>query len=283
MLDLASWSTHTPSKLVRLIFFVLLSVGLMMLDHNGRHIDKIRAGLNLALYPLQAVAAVPARAGAWLIELFRSDRVLREEFERLRAEYPLLLAKLQKYEALEAENAQLLKLLGASERVAERVLAAELLEIGSEPKTRKLLIAKGSQHGVFLGQPVIDAYGIMGQITEVNLYTSRVTLITDPSHSIPVQVKRGGLRAIVFGTGGDMVAVRFLTTLADIQEGDLLVSSGIGGGFPAGYPVARVFRIGSDPNEASLEVEAKPVAQLSHNKEVLLIWPGESAHKRTKK
>ena len=283
MLDLASWSTRTPSKLVRLIFFVLLSVGLMMLDHNGRHLDKIRTGLNLALYPIQAVAAIPVRAGAWLAELFRSDRVLREEYERLRAEYPLLLAKLQKYEAIEAENAQLLKLLNASERVAERALAAELLEVGPEPYTRKLLIAKGSQHGVFLGQPVIDAYGIVGQITEVNLYTGRVTLITDPSHALPVQVNRSGLRAMVFGTGRDMVAVRYLTTLADIQEGDLLVSSGIGGGFPAGYPVARVFRIGSDPNEAFLEIEAKPVAQLNHNKEVLLIWPGESARRRTKK
>jgi rod shape-determining protein MreC len=283
MVDLTGWSTRTPSKLVRLIFFALMSVVLMMLDHNGRHLDKIRAGLSLALYPIQAVAAVPARAGIWLAELFRSDRVLREEYERLRAEYPLLLAKLQKYEAIEADNAQLRQLLSASERVAERALTAELLEVGSEPYTRKLLIAKGGQHGVFLGQPVIDAFGIMGQITEVNLYTSRVTLITDPSHAIPVQVNRSGLRAMVFGTGRDMVAVRYLTAAADVQEGDLLVSSGIGGGFPAGYPVARVFRIGSDPNEAFLEIEAKPVAQLNHNREVLLIWPGESTLGRAKK
>lgn len=283
MLNLASWSTRTPSKLVRLIFFVLLSAGLMMLDHQGRHLDKLRAALNLALYPIQAVAAVPTRAGAWLAGVFRSDRALREEHERLSAEYPLLLAKLQKYEAIETENAQLRKLLNASERVAERALAAELLEVGSEPYTRKLLIAKGGQHGVFLGQPAIDAYGIVGQITEVNLYTSRVTLITDPSHAIPVQVNRSGLRAMVFGTGRDMVAVRYLTALADIQEGDLLVSSGIGGGFPAGYPVARVFRIGSDPNEAFLEIEAKPVAQLNHNKEVLIIWPGERAPGQAKK
>ncbi len=283
MVDLASWSTRTPSTLVRLVFFALLSVGLMMLDHNGRHLDTIRAGLNLALYPIQAVAAIPARTGAWLTELFRSDRALREEHEALRTEYPQLLARLQKYEAIEADNAQLRKLLSASARVSERALAAELLEVGSEPYTRKLLIAKGSQHGVFLGQPVIDAFGIMGQITEVNLYTSRITLITDPSHAIPVQVNRGGLRAMVFGTGRDMVAVRYLTALADIQEGDLLVSSGIGGGFPAGYPVARVFSIGSDPNEAFLEIEAKPVAQLNHNKEVLLIWPGESARGQAKK
>ncbi len=279
MVDFASWSTHTPSKLARLVFFALLSVGLMMLDHHGQHLDKIRSALNFALYPLQAVAAVPTRTGAWLIEFFRGDRALHEEHARLRAEYPLLLAKLQKYEAIETENAQLRKLLSAAARVAERALAAELLEVGAQPFTRKLVIAKGSRHDVFLGQPVIDAFGVMGQITEVNLYTSRVTLITDPSHAIPAQVNRSGLRAMVFGTGQDTVAVRYLTALADIQEGDLLVSSGIGGGFPAGYPVARVSRIGSDPNESFLEVEAKPVAQLGHNKEVLLIWPGDASAK----
>jgi len=283
MADFAGWSTRTPSNLARLVFLALLSVGLMMLDHHGRHLDTIRAGLNLALYPLQAIATVPTRTGAWLIELFRGDRGLREEYETLRAEYPPLLAKLQRYEALEAENAQFRKLLGAAARVTERALVAELLEVGPEPYTRKLVIAKGSQHGVFQGQPVLDAFGVMGQITEANLYTSRVTLITDASHAIPVQVNRSGLRATVFGIGQDTVAVRYLTALADIQEGDLLVSSGLGGGFPAGYPVARVSRIGSDPNEAFLEVEAKPVAQLGHNKEVLLIWPGGVAPGQTKK
>jgi rod shape-determining protein MreC len=283
MADFASWSTRAPSNLVRLILFALLSVGLMMLDHRGQHLDKIRSGLNVALYPLQAVASVPTRTGAWLIEFFRGDQALREEHGMLRAEYPLLLAKLQKYEAIETENAHLRKLLSAAARVAERALAAELLEVGPEPFTRKLVIAKGGRHDVFLGQPVIDAFGIMGQITEVNLHTSRVTLITDPSHAIPVQVNRSGLRAMVFGTGQDTVAVRYLTALADIQEGDLLVSSGIGGGFPAGYPVARVSRIGSDPNEAFLKVEAKPVAQLGHNKEALLIWPGDAARGQAKK
>lgn len=283
MVDLASWSTRTPSNLVRLVFVALLSVGLMMLDHQGRHLDKIRSILSIALYPLQAVATVPTRTGAWLIEFFRGDRAMREDYEKLRADRPLLLAKLQKYEALEAENNHFRRLLNAAERVSERALVAELLEVGPEPFTRKIVITKGAQHGVYLGQPVIDASGIMGQVTEVDPYTSRVTLITDPGHAIPVQVNRSGLRAMVFGTGQDALAVRYLTALADIQSGDLLVSSGIGGGFPAGYPVARVSRIDNDPNEAFLAVDAEPVARIDHNKEVLLIWPDSAAKPQAKK
>lgn len=283
MVDFARWSTRTPSNLVRFVFVVLLSVGLMMLDHQGRHLGRIRSVLSIALYPFQAVATVPTRTGAWLIEFFRSDRAMREDYEKLRTERPLLLANLQKYEALEAENNHFRRLLNAAERVSERALVAELLEVGPEPFTRKIVITKGERHGVYLGQPVIDAFGIMGQVTEVDPYTSRVTLITDPSHAIPVQINRSGLRAMVFGTGQDAVAVRYLTAHADIQAGDLLVSSGIGGRFPAGYPVARVSRINNDPNEAFLAVEAEPVAQLGHNKEVLLIWPGSAAKPQAKK
>lgn len=283
MVDITSWSTRTPSNLVRLVFVALLSVGLMMLDHQGRHLGKIRSVLSIALYPFQAVATVPTRTGAWLIEFFRGDRAMREDYEKLRADRPLLLAKLQKYQALEAENDHFRKLLNAAERVSERALVAELLEVGPEPFTRKIVIAKGEHHGVYLGQPVIDAFGIMGQVTEVDPYTSRVTLITDPSHAIPVQVNRSGLRAMVFGAGQDAVAVRYLTATADIQAGDLLVSSGIGGGFPAGYPVARVSRINNDPNEAFLAIDAEPVARLGHNKEVLLIWPGSAAKPQAKK
>lgn len=283
MVDFASWPTRTPSNLVRLVFVALLSVGLMMLDHQGQHLGKIRSVLSIALYPFQAVATVPTRAGAWLVEFFRGDSAMREDYKQLRADRPLLLAKLQKYEALEAENNHFRRLLNAAERVSERALVAELLEVGTEPFTRKIVITKGEHHGVYPGQPVIDAFGIMGQVTEVDPYTSRVTLITDPSHAIPVQVNRSGLRAMVFGTGQDTVAVRYLTALADIQAGDLLVSSGIGGGFPAGYPVARVSRINNDPNEAFLAVDAEPVAQLGHNKEVLLIWPGSGVKPQAKK
>ncbi|OGI49715.1 MAG: rod shape-determining protein MreC, partial [Candidatus Muproteobacteria bacterium RIFCSPHIGHO2_01_60_12] len=153
--------------------------------------------------------------------------------------------------------------------------AAELVEVSSEPFTRKVVVAKGSQDGVYVGQSVIDAHGVMGQVTQVAGHVSRVTLITDAGHAIPVLNNRSGLRALVFGTGNpDTVKVPYLTANADIKEGDLLVSSGMGGTFPPGYPVARVVKIVNDPNEAFLAITAKPAAQLNHGKQVLLIWRG---------
>ncbi len=276
MIAVSDRRLRLPSQLARLVLFLSLSVLLMMADHRGQYLEGMRAGLNLLLYPVQLAAAVPVRVGAWLMKLWDGGEAVREDYERLRAEQPSQLARLQRLDTLEVENAHLRELLGAAARVADRATVAELLEVSTEPFTRKLVLAKGSHHGLYLGQPLIDANGIMGQVTEVNLITSRATLITDPGHAIPVQSRRNGLRAIVFGTGSqDQLAVRYLTALADIQEGDLLVSSGLGGTFPPGYPVARVSRIVNDPNESFLDIRARPVAQLGHSKEVLLIWPGD--------
>jgi rod shape-determining protein MreC len=166
-------------------------------------------------------------------------------------------------------------MLGSAAQVADKVLAAELVEVSSEPFTRKIVVAKGSRDGVYVGQSVIDAHGIMGQVTQVASQVSRVTLITDAGHAIPVLDNRSGLRMLVFGTGDpDTLKVPYLTSASDIKEGDLLVSSGMGGTFPPGYPVAQVRRIVNDPNEAFLAITAKPAAQLNHGKQVMLIWRG---------
>jgi len=263
------------SQLARLTLFVVLSLALMVADHRSQYLESIRAGLNVVFYPIQIAAAVPVRIGIRVLEWLRGDRELRVELERLHAEQPLIAARLQRLESLEAENAHLRDLLGAAKRVADRAVVAELLEVSSEPFTRKLVLARGSGDDLYVGQPLIDADGVVGQVTEVNLLTSRATLITDPGHAIPVLNERNGLRAIAFGTGSqDEVSVRYLNALADIVEGDLLLSSGMGGVFPAGYPVARVTRIVNDPNEAFLDIRARPVAHIGHHKEVMLIWPG---------
>jgi rod shape-determining protein MreC len=264
------------SNLTRLIFVIVLSVVLMVLDHQAQHLLRIRAVLSVLIYPIQVVAAVPVRASAWVAELFGSERTLRQNNERLQAERLAHLARLQKLEALEAENKRLRDLLGSAARVADRAVVAELVEVSLEPFTRKIVVAKGSRDAVYLGQPVIDAYGIIGQVTEVSTYASKATLITDPGHAIPVLVNRNGLRTIIFGTGApDRVNVPYLTATTDIREGDLLVSSGMGGRFPPGYPVAQVTEVVKDPNEAFLKISAKPMARLNYGKEVLLIWPGE--------
>ena len=277
MAPLSGWQGRLPSNLTRFVLLALLSVALMLLDARGHHLQKIRAGLTVLFTPIQIVAAIPVRVGSWLIDLTRSDADLREEAERLRTQQPILLARLQKVEAIEAENAHLRQLLGSSALVAERAVVAELLEVTGELFRRTLVIAKGAKDGLYVGQPVIDTYGIRGQISEVGILQSTAVLITDPGHAIPVQVNRNGLLAIAFGIGEpDTVSIRYLPASADIKEGDLLVSSGIGGGFPFGYPVAKVKKIVSDPNELFLDIIATPVAQLSHNKEVLLIWPAKS-------
>jgi len=278
MLQIAGIQLRAPSNLTRFVLLALLSVALMLLDARGHHLQKIRAGLTVLFSPIQMVAAVPVRVGGAVVDFFRGDTAQREELERLRKEQPLLFARLEKYEALVAENAHLRQLLGTSPRVAERAVAAELLEVASEPNRRTVVISKGAKDDLYVGQPIIDAFGIRGQVTEVGVTQSRAILITDPDHAIPVQVNRNGLLAVAFGTGdADTVSIRYLTASADIKVGDLLVSSGLGGGFPFGYPVAKVSKITNNPNESFLDIEATPVAQLGHHKEVLLIWPSKSA------
>jgi rod shape-determining protein MreC len=282
MINVLGRSIRAPSVLARLVLAAGVSASLMFLDHKGQHLEKIRSALVVLVYPLQLVAGLPAATAAVVADFFTGEHTLKETNERLHAERELLRARLQQFEALEEENNRLRKMLGSATRIADKALAAELLEVSPEPFSRKIIVAKGSRSGAYVGQPVIDAHGIMGQVTQVAAHQSRVTLITDPGHAIPVLVNRSGLRALVFGTGDqDTLRVRYLTSGTDIKEGDLLVSSGMGGTFPPNYPVAQVTHIEDDPNESFLAIRARPVAQLNHSKQVLLVWPG-GAHKTAK-
>ena len=275
MINVFGHPVGAPSHLTRLILLSALSVALMILDHRGHHLEKIRAGLNVLAYPIQLIAAAPAYVGGSIADFFTTRGTLRQDNEKLLAERQILLGKLQQFEALEEESARLRRMLGSAAQVADKAIAAELIEVSSEPFTRKIVVAKGSRDGVYVGQSVIDAHGIMGQVTQVASLVSRVTLITDAGHAIPVLDNRSGLRMLVFGTGDpDTLKIPYLTSASDIKEGDLLVSSGMGGTFPPGYPVAQVSRIVNDPNEAFLAIIAKPAAQLNHGKQVMLIWRG---------
>ena len=275
MINVFGRSISAPSHFTRFILLSTLSISLMMLDHRGHHLEKIRTGLNVLVYPIQLIAELPAYAVRGVADFFTTRRTLREDNEKLLAQQQMQLAKLQQFDALEEENNRLRRMLGSAARVADKALAAELVEVSSEPFTRKVVVSKGSQDGVYVGQPVIDAHGIMGQVTQVAGRVSRITLITDAGHAIPVLNNRSGLRALVFGTGDpDNLKIPDLTASADIKEGDMFVSSGMGGTFPPGYPVAQVIKIVNDENEAFLAITAKPAAQLNHGKQVLLIWPG---------
>ena len=262
--------------LVRFLVLVAVSIGLMYADYpDGNYRRQANDIFSIISYPLTTIASIPSRTGEWISESFDSDDKIRSRLDKALEQNLKLQARLQQFDALAKENTQLRTMLAASERVAERVVVAKLVAINPEPFTRKIVINKGRKDGAFQGQPVIDSYGIIGQITEANLFDSRVTLITDASHAIPVEVLRNGLRTILQGSGAsNELNASFLTRSADIRKGDTLITSGLGGRFPANYPVARVERVVADPNEAFLKITTVPLARLDHGRQVMIIWPG---------
>lgn len=269
--------------LVRFGILALLSIGLLYLDYpDGRYRQKANDLTSLISYPLTTVAALPVSAVQWIAGVFTSEEEYEARYRKLHEEHLKLQARLQRLEALEADNKQLRKMLDAAEEVAEQAKVARLLAVSQEPNTRKILVNKGRKDGVEFGLPVVDTHGVVGQVTEANLTNSRVTLITDPSHALPVQVNRNGLRTIVKGGGAsNELKVPFLTSSADIRKGDVLVTSGLGSRFPPGYPVAKVTKVVADPNAAFMTITAKPMARLDQGREVMIIWPGRKNDSQT--
>ena len=256
------------------MFLILLSVGLMTLDHRTRELDRVRSWLGTLVYPVYYVVGLPETVLDWAGEAFATRRRLQEENARLHTENLILHAQLQKFEALEAENVRLRNLLNSPIERGERVLIANLLSVDLDPYRHEVVINRGSRKRVFRGQPVIDAHGVVGQVIEVTPLTATVMLITDPAHALPVQVNRNGLRSIALGTGNmERLSLPHIPKSADIRSGDLLVTSGLGGRFPRGYPVARVEEVVIDPGKAFAQVYARPLAELDRSREVLLIWP----------
>jgi rod shape-determining protein MreC len=261
------------------VIVCIISVVLMAIDHRQHHLESIRATLSLFIYPLQYVVNMPFSVADWADENLSSREKLLKENTKLRTQQQLLMARLQKMSALKVENIRLRELLKSSKTISEHVLIGELLAIDLEPFTRKIVINKGSVDDIYLGQPLLDAQGIMGQVIHVGPFSSTAMLITDPNHAIPVHVNRNGLRAIALGTGApDVLDIPYLPNSADIQEGDLLTSSGLGGRFPRDYPVARVTKVIKDPTKPYAVVKAKPTAKLETAREVLLVWTEETSH-----
>lgn len=256
-----------------LIALAFISIVLMVVDSRTQHLQFVRSMLSHATQPMVAAATLPGSVGRWVASQTRTDEQLSVVNDKLAEENLLLRARLQKLEALESENARLSNLMSASASAGENALLAELVEVSLEPFTHRITVNRGHNSGVYVGQAAIDTNGIMGQVTGVTPYSSVVTLITDPNHAIPVQVRRNGLRAILYGLGTkDNLSLPYLAPQSDIVEGDILVTSGMGGRFPPGYPVAQVSTVMADANEPFLEISATPNAKLDYAKQVLLIW-----------
>jgi rod shape-determining protein MreC len=254
------------------MFFVSLAVLLMVLDARFRYTETVRQVVAAVAYPLQRLALLPVDLFTGAAEYFTSLILLKQENDALRTRQLNAANDLLTLEALRAENLQLRRLLEGQEQLPRKSTFAEILYTGRDPFSRKVVIDKGSGHGIEAGQAVIDDIGVIGQVTRAYPLLAEVTLITDPEQSIPVQVVRNGLRAVVFG-GSDAgtMELRFMPTNADIQNGDLLVTSGIDGTYPAGLPVARVARIERDSAYAFAKIACVPMAGTDRHRQVLAL------------
>ncbi len=263
-----------PSLGTRLIFLGVISIGLMVVDAKYEHLNSMRDGLAAAVYPIRALVDLPFSTASWIQSTLREREALIRDNKRLHTQHLAASVQLQRLAALEAENARLRALMDSSAKVADRILVSEIMSVDLDPYRHRIIIDKGANQGAFKGQALLNANGIVGQITRAESFSSEGVLISDPSHALPVEVNRNGLRTIAMGTGDiARLSLPFLPNNADLEEGDLLVSSGLGGSFPAGYPVAVVTGVERDPGEPFATVQAEPTAALNQTREVLLVWP----------
>jgi len=261
-----------PAPLVRLFFFASLSLALLVIDARFRYAEGLRAWLALAAYPLQRAATAPVDLFNSIGSFFSTQAQLVEENQRLRARALASSQDAQRYEAAEAEAAQLRRLIGAAERIAVTAIPAEILYASRDPYSHRLFLDRGATHGVRSGAAVTDEAGVVGQVTRVHPLVSEVTLLTDRDQAIPVQVVRNGLRAIAFGGGASgTLELRFMAANAEIQNNDRLVTSGIDGSYPAGLPVASVIRIERDAENAFARVVCRPAAGVDRGRFVLVL------------
>lgn len=271
-----------PGVVLRALLLAAICVALMVRDAREPPLSRTRELLASAAYPLIWLAAVPGRMAVTLGQV-KGRRQLQAENESLRDQQQLQAARLQRMAALAEENRRLRRLLSTALRLEHRAEAAEVVAVNQDPYIHQLVINRGSGEGVYRGQAVLDAEGIIGQVVEVHPGTALVLLISDPSHGLPVENTRTGLQTIAQGLGdGERLRLPFLPGNADIDVGDLLVSSPLGGRFPGGYPVGRVVEVRQRPGETFKEAIAEPFAGLGRHRQVLLVWvdgaePGAAA------
>jgi len=249
----------------------------MVLDFRGSALQPLRNGLSAIVFPLHYLVDRPVRMMDWLGNKMASQEVLAQENASLKAQLFFLKGQLQKLTSLEGENKDLRELLRSTPRIDGKVLAAQLLAIMPSPYVSELTLNKGSQDGIYTGQPVLDPHGILGQVIRVGLKTSQVMLLSDKRSAVPVQIVRNGVRGIAVGQGelGSLSLVH-LPKSVDIRVGDELISSGLGQRYPYGYPVGKVITIKDDPGETFVTVTLQPSSQIDRSRLVLLVWPDRS-------
>lgn len=262
-----------PVPGLRLLLVIVLSAVLIVADARFDKLTSVRSVIGTGLAPVHWFGNAPYELQNWIEGLFTTRDDLLAENEDLNARLLILERRALKYAALASENNELRRLMNSSEVLDDRVIVGEIVGVSPDPFSHEVIINKGSRDGVTVGQAILDAHGLMGQVQQTSSFTSRVLLVSDSSHAVPVEVVRNGLRAILLGNGNiNALELVHVPDTADIREGDLLVSSGLGGRFPKGYPVAEVENITKESGEPFVNIEATPKARLNQSRLVLVVF-----------
>ncbi len=269
----ADASGRTTGLLFRCVLYSLLALALIIVDKRYDHLGKIRRLLSVVAYPVEVAVASPFEGWNWFRDSVTTRDVLRADKAKLEAELRMAQFRLQRYEALEAETQRLRALRDNTANVTDRFVIGDVMNVDLDAFRERVLVDKGAGDGIYVGQAVLDSGGVFGQVARVGQLTSEVILVSDAAHAIPVQINRNGLRTIAVGTGeSNRLKLPYLPTSADVVAGDLLVTSGLGGGFPAGYPVGTIAEVKRDPAQSLADVDVKPAAALNRSKELLFVW-----------
>ncbi len=256
-----------------------MTIALFISERHSPSFRLWRAHATVLVVPIQFLVDAPVRLIRWIGDSVSTQQELLGENAKLRAHELILESKLQRLIALQRENEHLRELLSSTTEVVGKTKVARLLAVDLDPSSQQMVIDKGTNEEVVEGLPILDAYGVMGQVVRVGPLTSKVLLITDTRSAIPVQNSRNGIRAIAVGLGSNgLLALLNVPDTTDIQKGDLFVSSGLGQRFPAGYPVAVVSKVTVTPGEQFMSVSLAPSARLNRAEQVLLVWPEKADH-----
>lgn len=267
-----------PSINTRLLVAILASISLLITEHRSHQLDPLRSSLSFLTDPIKYLVDLPHDLLTEASDSFEAYSSLQKENKQLREEQLVHKTRLLKFDALEKENIRLRALLENSFKLGEQVLIAELLAINTSPSDHTVIVNKGTRFGVHPQQPVLDANGVVGQVFRSLPFSSEIMLITDPNHAIPVQVNRNGLLTIAVGSGQtNRLNLPYLPNNADIRPGDLLITSGLGGTFPQGYPVGVIDDFSQQPNKPFSSITATPKAALDKNRELLIVWSNSNS------
>jgi rod shape-determining protein MreC len=266
-------SGRASGLLFRCVLYSLLALALIIVDKRYDHLGKIRRLLSVVAYPVQIAVASPFEGWHWFRDSVTTRDALRADKTKLEAELRVAQFRLQRYEALEAETVRLRALRDSTAGVTDRFVIGDVMNVDLDAFRERVLVDKGAGDGIYVGQAVLDSGGVFGQVARVGQLTSEVILVSDAAHAIPVQINRNGLRTVAVGTGDtNRLKLPYLPTSADVVAGDLLVTSGLGGGFPAGYPVGTIAEVKRDPAQSLADVDVKPAAALDRSRELLFVW-----------